>query len=273
MSSYLSKTRDYFRQFVETLLNFPRAALFIRDHKLWEGFFNYGWLSRFFIAIAILLGIKFLSIFADWMGSLSLDDPGTMVTNMGLLVKDFALEGYGFLFAGGMKYLMLILLEVLVFHFSRRTLGILLGKESDTSFDSFLKAQMRMIKIAFRSWIMELIASGLIKIFFGIFGFIDFLEPMLLFGVQCYYLGFAILDNYFEQFEMTIKESAKYAQNYVGVALALGVVLYGLLLIPLVGSITAPIIGAVTASLVLYRISDLHLLGKETEIELDELVE
>ncbi len=273
MSSQISKARDYFRQFVDTLFNFPKAGHFIRDHRLWEGFFDYGWLSRLFIFIAVILGLKFLSVFINWFGDLSLSDPAGMAVNMGVLMKDFAVEGFDFLFAGGMKYVMLVLLEVLVFHFSRRTLAILLNKESETSFDCFVKAQMRMIKIALLSWVMEMIASILIKIFFGIFGFIDFLEPLLLFGVQCYYLGFAIIDNYFEQFDMSIKESAKYAQNYVGVALALGLVLYVLLLIPVVGTITAPILGAVTASLVLYRISDLHLVGKQTEIKLDDLVE
>ncbi|GJM34499.1 MAG: hypothetical protein DHS20C18_35000 [Saprospiraceae bacterium] len=257
---------------MDTILRFPRGVQFIRDHRLWEGFFSYGWLSRIFIVIAVLIGLKFMTIFFSWVGSVSLDSPVAVVSNMGVLFKDFAIEGFGFLFAGGMKYVMLVLLEVLVFHFSRRTLAILINKESDTEFDAFLKAQIRMVKIAFRSWILEMIASLLIKIFFSIFGFIDFLEPALILGVQCYYLGFAILDNYFEQFDMSIKESAKYAQNYIGVALALGLVVYVLLLIPVLGTIAAPIIAAVTGSLIMYQLSDLHLLGKETELELDDLV-
>ena len=57
-----------------------------------------------------------------------------------------------------------------------------------------------MIKVVIRCYILEMIITLLIRIFFGIFGMVDFLEPVAIFGVQCYFLGLVVIDNYNEQF-------------------------------------------------------------------------
>lgn len=251
--------KEYSEQFRYTLFKMPDAGRFIQNHRLWEGFWKYGWVSRLLIVAALIIGLKFLSVAINWFQHLSLGNPSQAFQSMGILFT----EGFGFLFSGGMKYAMLVLLEVLVFHFSRRTLYILTGNEASAAFEDFVNAQVRMIKVGMYAWVMELLFTIAFKIFFGIFGFLDFLQPGFVFAIQCYFLGFAILDNYHEQFELTIKESSRYALKYIGVAAAAGLVAYLMMLVPVAGVIAAPIITSVAATLVMYELSDLHILGKE----------
>ena len=191
---------------------------------------------------------------------------------MGVLMHDFAIGGYEFLFLGSMKYIVMALVEVIIFHVSRRTLEIIAEKKGDTSFDAFFKAQLRMLGVIIRAWVLEMIFTTFISVVFKVFGTLSFLEPILVFGVQCYFLGFIVLDNYIEQFELSVKESFKYGKDYIGVSLGIGVVLHFLLMIPIVGSLVGPFLAAITVTLVMYKISDLHLLGREAVDGINEMV-
>ena len=147
-----------------------------------------------------------------------------------------------------------------------------LAANNDRTFHEFMDAQVRMFKVGIYAWVMELLFTIAFKIFFGIFGAIDFLQPACVFAVQCYFLGFAILDNYHEQFELSIKESSRYALNYVGVAAAAGLVAYLMMLVPVAGVIAAPIITSVAVSLIMYELSDLHILGRGVLEQPEEVV-
>jgi hypothetical protein len=255
--------KTYLLQFRDTMLANSDAVIFIRKNRLWVGFWKYGWVAKALVFLAILLGLKFLKTVINWWNTSEMDDPVEAVASVGSLFQNVAFEGYEFLFVGGMKYIMLILLEVIIFHMCRGTLEILTGKTSDLSFNSFVKAQIRMIKVAMRSYVFEMVISVLISIAFGIFGVLDFLEPVLEFAVHSYFIGFIVFDNYSEQFGLSIKESVRFARGYVGVCLALGLTTNVLLLIPIAGAIIAPLIVAVTVTLVMYHISDLHLLSEQ----------
>ena len=234
------------------------AVDFVYKHRIWEGFWRYGWAAKILVLTGVIVGLKFLSIVFGWIRGADVSDPVSAISSMGNLMGQFAAEGYRFLFAGSMKYIIVVILEILIFHISRRTLSILTGKDSDAGLDAFLGAQKRMIKVVIRSWIMEMIATVLIKIFFGIFGFIDLLQPVVIFLVQGYYLGFAVVDNYHEQFGLSIKESAEEMRRYAGVALAVGIFLQLAFAIPVAGTLGGPVIATVAATLAMYELSDLH---------------
>ena len=254
-----NKLKTYLIQFRDTMMTHSEAVIFIRKHKLWEGFWKYGWVSKGLVILAILLGLKLLDTIFDWWQTSEMDDAGETIASVGHLFQNVAFEGYDFLFAGGMKYVMMMLLEVIIFHMCRGTLEVLTGKTSDLSFNAFFNAQIRMIKVAIQSYVMELLFGIVIGIAFGIIGGFDFLKPVLKYTVHCYFLGFIVFDNYAEQFDFTIKESTKIARDYIGVCLALGLTTNVLLLIPVIGAIAAPVLVAVTVTIVMYHTSDLHL--------------
>lgn len=270
--STISDIRKYYDQGKLTILTHRKAIAFTIKHKLWVGFWNYGWVSRALLIISVLAGLKFLGVFWEWLNKAQADSAGAVVQSMGILMHDFAVEGYELLFFGSMKYVVMALVEVIIFHVSRRTLEIIANKKGDTTFDTFLKAQIRMLNVILRAWIFEIIITKLIQIVFGIFGILDFLEPVLIFGVQCYFLGFIVMDNYIEQFGLTVKESFKYGLDYIGVSLAIGVVLHFILMIPFLGALAGPFLAAVTVTLVMYKISDLHILGREAVEGINEIV-
>jgi len=261
LSEYLNKEKllAYWHQFRVTISKHLEAVFFIREYRVWEGFWSYGWVIRALIVIGILISVKFLSIIFNWYWEADASTASAALSSLGTLFSKIGSEGFNFIFMGGMKYIVLILLEIVIFHVSRQTLSILLKEDSQASLDAFIKAQIRMIKISGRSWVLETIATFIIKLAFGIFGFLGFLKPVLIFAVHCYYVGFAILDNYHEQFGMSIRDSARYARNFVGVALGVGMILQIIMLVPVVGTVVGPFIGAVAVTLAMYQLSDLHL--------------
>ena len=265
-----NKLKTYFIQFRDTLLTNSDAVIFIRKNRLWEGFWRYGWVAKALVVMGVLLGLKFLKTIIDWWQSTEADDPVEAAASVGHLFQNMAFEGYDFLFVGGMKYVMMMLLEVVIFHMVRGTLEKLTGQTSDLSFQAFFNAQIRMIKVSVRSFVMENLFSIAIGIVFMFaFGF-GFLKPVVKYIVHCYFLGFIVLDNFAEQYNYSIKDSVKIARDYIGVALALGLTANVLLLIPVIGVIIAPVVVAVTVTLVMYHMSDLH---QQPELETETLAE
>ena len=190
-SEYLDKNKlkTYFIQFRDTILTNSDAVIFIRKNKLWEGFWRYGWVAKALVIMAIFLGLKFLQTIVDWWNTTEADDPVEVAASVGHLFQDIAFEGYDFLFVGGMKYVMMMLLEVVIFHMVRGTLEKLTGQTSDMSFQAFFNAQIRMIKVSIRSYIMEILFGIVIAIVFSLaFGF-GFLKPVVKYIVHCYFLN------------------------------------------------------------------------------------
>lgn len=269
----LRPLREYTRQFGFSLAILPKTIAFIREQKIWKGMFSYGWVARIFILVALLGGLKFLSVFINWIQRVFASaGPGDAIANMGLFARDLAVGSYEMIFSSGSKYVMLILLEVVVFHFARRTLEILTGNAAKADWKDFVDAQIRMIKVAFRSWILEMIIVTALGVIFGILGFLDFLEPVLVLAVQSYFLGFAVVDNYNEQFGLTIKESVEYAWQYLGVVMAMGLFFYLMILIPFFGTIAGPCIAAVAVCVIMYKLSDLHTMKDKPAMDLEEMV-
>ena len=156
----------------------------------------------------------------------------------------------------------------MVFHFLRSSMQILTGEKEDSSLKAFVKAQVRMIKVALRSWIYEIIAMAIIGVFVGISGY-EFLKNPLNILVQCYLFGFIVVDNYQERYDVSIKESWKRNLEVPGTVLAIGLISYILLLIPLAGPIIAPFIASVTAAITFFEMELRGWITSGPEEEID----
>jgi CysZ protein len=242
---------SFFRHFLLGLVKHYEAVEFLWMHKLWKGILKYGWLSRALIFAALFLGVKYFSVLSDWISSTA-DAPwqASSLMSLGQSSLQFFNENVWSVFDGSRKYIILVLTEVITFHMIRSTFSIVTGQAQDKSFKAFVDAQIRMIKIAAFSWAMELVAGILLGIALGLLN-IEFLESTLLFFVACFFLGFALIDNFFEQYELDIKNSYKKSIDIAGAAVALGLIFNGLLYIPLIGAILAPCVGGVAAALLL----------------------
>ncbi len=245
------KVETFLEQFNRGLHSHREAVRFIRKHRLWVGFWEYGWVSKLLLAMAFVASFKFYEIFKDWCDSFDgSNDPVAVVQNMGMLVKNVAVEGYDFMFMGSYKYLMLILLEIIIFHVARRTVEIKTNTSIDSTFNTFLHAEIRMIKVSILCFILESIIIMAFNTTASSVG-LGFLTPIFSIAVQCYFLGFIVVDNYNEIFGMSIRQSNRFSRQYAGLLMAIGLGAYVLLIIPLIGALVAPFVSAVAATLVM----------------------
>jgi hypothetical protein len=246
------KFTNYIQQFFLTLFHYKEAWDFIREHRIWRGLRKYGWLVRFMIFVAIAFGFHMFSSIYDWYHQVSSSEGEvTFQAGMSSFFDKVAVENFKWAFDGSAKYLILILLEVVVFHFTRKTLEIKTGIKRNANFNAFIKAEMRMIKVAIYCFVLEKMSFIAIAIVTALLPYENFLEQMLQFTASCFFLGFAIMDNYNEIFGLKIRESFKATLPMFGIALAVGMITYILIYIPVVGAIAGTILGAVVATIIL----------------------
>ena len=227
---------------------------FMQKNRPWEGIMAYKWLSKAMLILSMVLGLGFIRYAVSWWDS-AFQTNQMSIASIGNFVGSAFQEGYDLIVVGGLKYVVLILVEVLIFHFTRRTLEIISGDLMDTSFKTFVRAQKRMIKIAIYSYFLESILSIIVGIFISMFGLTS-LKPMIVLLIQSFFLGYAIIDNYNEIYHMTMKQSLLYTRQYIGVALTIGVGVYFIMLVPLVGTLLGPILGAVVATTVMHLVTE-----------------
>lgn len=243
---------EFIQDFLFGLSKFQDGIRFIRTHQLWKGFWTYGWLAKVMLIISFFIGLKFMSIFLHWIQVFSSSKVQALGANMMGFFQDVYHEGENLFLMGGLKYVILILTEVMVFHFVRKTSEILTGEEQNATFQAFINAQIRMIKVVMRSWVLELVWTILISVAIGIIGF-EWIKDPLIFFVQCFFLGFAIVDNYLERYDLEIKESIEASKRVAGAVVAVGLITYLLLMIPVVGAFVAPFVAGVTGTLIYFE--------------------
>ena len=175
---------------------------FVLKHKLWKGFFQHKWVLFLSIAISILFSYL---VFQDFFSAMFIEKELDTVVQAGMsfdvekLVNEVQNEGKKGAFSSGTKYILLILLEVVIFHFSIKTLSILSENGEEPKFKDFLNAEKRMIKLMAINYIKGLIALGVISIGLSILGFKGW-TSFIMFFIYAYFVGHAFLDNYNEQF-------------------------------------------------------------------------
>ena len=173
---------------------------------------------------------------------------------LGDFVGDTFTEATHLFSSSSFRYVILILLEVFIFHFARKTILVLSGEIADATFKDFISAQKRMVKVVIFSFVMELIFSILIGTAVYLVG-LEIIKPFVIFLIQCFFIGFAVLDNYNEIFYKSINASFQFTKRYAGVAIGVGILVYFLMLIPLFGAILGSILGAVIAAITMFEIS------------------
>ncbi|MCR9289497.1 MAG: hypothetical protein NXI23_19155 [Bacteroidetes bacterium] len=256
----------YFRQFLLALVSWEQSWHFVKEHQPWKGLKEYGWITKIVVVGAIIFGFQFFVSLFSWVTNLGTSQQALGLTStVSSFYQDVAVENFKWIFSGGSKYLILILLEVLVFHFTRFTLAYLTGEKSDSTFDAFVKAEIRMIKVAIRCWVLETIIIAIMGVGLGIFG-MGGLKEFFGFFVQCYFLGYAMIDNYFECYGATIKESSLKILEVAGATIGIGIVAYGLMYVPLVGVVLATTFGAVAGTMTIYKLMPPDTLQFEAQI-------
>ncbi|MFK7933504.1 MAG: hypothetical protein AB8G22_08335 [Saprospiraceae bacterium] len=245
----LKNLRNFIPLFLLSMTVHTEVPTFLRRYPVWQGFWKYNWVSKFLLVVAMILGFSSLGKLTSWWSGA---DTSTMLGFAGSvtdLAQDFGSTAYGLLADGGMKYVILLLVEVLIFHATYKTLDIITEeKHPEPALDDFIRAERRMFEIVIRSWVLELLVMIAVGAILGIIG-LDILENSIHILVQCYFLGLAVIDNYHEHRGRTIRQSYAITHQVIGLAFGVGLILYLLLMIPLVGVIIGPLVASVAATL------------------------
>jgi hypothetical protein len=255
--------KEFAEQFRYTLMSIDDAWIFIRKYKVWSGFWRYGWVSRFFIVVAFILGLEMIGDISALIRSLRANHTGVQAfAEVGAIGKAYIDQAWNFIKEGNSQFVFMVLVEVLIFHACRESLKILGAQVEEASFNRFLRAQIRMLKVVLYAWILNKLIGISFELFFGFFPLVDFLKPTVLYLVESFFLGLVVMDNFNEQLGLTIKESIHFSRAYIGVGLVVGLLINVLMYIPIVGFIIAPLLAAVLATIVLYAETEKgHLLA------------
>lgn len=227
---------------------------FFMENKLWKGFFKHKWIALATICISILFSYWLICDVASFFTSSSVDIPLNDAGIIGDQMSDESKkENAQTAISGGSKYLLLIILEIVIFYFSVKTIEILSGNQQPMKMSHFWKAEIRMIKVLIRGFFQALAVQILISILFGIFGIPSEIKSVVMFFVYAFFVGHAFFDNYNEIYKLTIKTSEITTKHHFGATLVLGTVASVMLLIPIIGAIVTPIFAALTANIYGYQ--------------------
>ncbi|MBC7887691.1 MAG: EI24 domain-containing protein [Ferruginibacter sp.] len=193
-------------------------VLSITGLKKWMNAMEEGWL-------------KFLFIF------------GQVILNLVLILFYFSL----------FKFLFLIVGSPLFAYLSEKTAAIMEGKEFPFSFAQLLKDISRGIKLALRNafWQTVYVVSILILSFIPFFGWFT---PLFALLIECYYLGFSMLDYNCERNKLSASQSAAFISDHKGLAIGNGIVFYTMHWVPVAGWILAPSYAVIAATISMHKI-------------------
>ncbi len=242
-------------EFLFSLRTFLSVPGFISKHRLWVGFTSHKLVLLAVVCLGLIAGFTFLEAVTQWWANLEIRKPLDVGIQAANLLNNVAVFGYESFTKGAYKYLILIVMELLIFHAVLKTSKILTGFEEPLTTRIFVKAQIRMIKVSMFSFGMELVATILLSVALSLTN-LEFLKGSLSFLIECFFLGFALIDNYNEINRYGIKASFKSTLRYPGAAIAVGMVMYVLILIPLVGPVLGSLICAIAATIIMHELND-----------------
>ncbi|HTB53145.1 MAG TPA: EI24 domain-containing protein [Ferruginibacter sp.] len=245
------------KDIIIAIRSYVKAHQFIVDNRLWK------WIIIPGILYAALF---FASMHFFWITSKGVIEYGLTETGIGSWFMNNKESVWGLLFVivrvavqlvffffyfSLFKYLFLIVGSPVFVYLNGKTEAIIEGREYPFSFRQFFTDIFRGISIALRNmaWQTVYSLSILILSFIPIIGLAT---VVLAFFVECYYLGFSMLDYSCERKKMSPSQSAAFISKHQGLAIGNGIVFYMMHLFLIVGWILAPSYAVIASTLSLH---------------------
>jgi CysZ protein len=151
------------------------------------------------------------------------------------------------------KYLFLIIGSPVFAYLSEKTQSIIDEKEYPFSFRQLLKDMARGIKLAFRNAVWQTVYSICILLI-SFIPVIGLATVLLAFFIECYYLGFSMIDYSCERNKLSSSQSIAFIGKHKGLAIGNGAVFYFAHLFPVIGWVLAPGYAVIAATISLNNI-------------------
>lgn len=146
------------------------------------------------------------------------------------------------------KYLFLIVGSPLFAYLSEKTDSIISNKSFPFSLRRFVADIGRGIHIALRNILWQTVYMICI-LFLSLIPLLGWAAPLLSLLLECFYLGFSMLDYTSERRGLSATQSIEFINRNKGLATGNGIVFYGMHLFPIIGWILAPGYAVIAATL------------------------
>jgi len=239
---------------------------FIQKNKLWKWIIIPGLVYT----ILLILGFKlFLSSYNDatqwlieemqlkkWIDSLE----NTWIGFLFIISKIFIDLLLVFAYFSFFKFFFLIIASPLFAYLSERTENLLTQKEHDTIHLSHWFTDIRRaIFVALKNMSWQSIYMVAL-IFISIIPIIGWVTPLICIFIDCYYLGFSMLDFSNAKNHFTSAESLDHISHHRGLAIGNGMIFYLFHLIPIIGSLLAPGYAVIAATLSIHQAKEKNII-------------
>jgi len=246
------------KDIIIAIQSYYQAHQFIVKHRLWK------WILIPGIIYSLLFCV---GIYLFWISSGNAIDYLLSITGLKKWMYTMEESWLKFLFIFGQiilqlvlilfyfslfKFLFLIIGSPLFAYLSEKTSAIMEGREFPFSFPQLLKDIVRGIKLALRNalWQTVYTISILILSFIPLFGWFT---PLFALLIECYYLGFSMLDYSCERNKLSPSQSVAFISRHKGLAVGNGMVFYVMHVVPFAGWILAPSYAVIAATISIYN--------------------
>jgi len=246
------------KEFIISFQSYYHTHRFIIKHRLWKWIFVPG----------LIYGILFfLGIWLFWVSSSSAIEFMLQKTGIKEWMQQLQNSWLSFLLIFGQlilhlvlmmfyfslfKYLFLIIGSPLFAYLSEKTEAIIDGKDFPFNFRQLFKDIIRGIKLALRNMLWQTVYTVSILIL-SFIPFIGWVTPLLALSIECYYLGFSMLDYSCERNKLTPSQSIAFIGQHKGLAIGNGLIFLLMHLVPFIGWILAPGYAVIAATISLYK--------------------
>ncbi len=246
------------KEIVIAIQSYLEAHRFISRHKLWKWILIPG----FLYTLMFMAGIWLFWVTSNEATQLLLNKTGIREwlenfkngwMNFLVIICQIIIWMVSLMFYFSMfKFIFLIIGSPLFSYLSEKTDTILTGKDFPFSFSKLMNDAWRAIKIALRNllWQSLYMLSLFLLSFFPFFGWVTPLVGLL---VECYYLGFSMLDYSSERNNLSAMQSIQFIGRHKGLAIGNGFVFYLMHLVPIIGWLLAPSYAVIAATLSLHK--------------------
>lgn len=261
------------KEIIISLQAYYHTHRFIIKHRLWKWILIPGLIYTILFCVGIYLfyvssssAIEFMLLKSgvrEWMDKMQSSWLSYLLIFAQFILNLILLLFYFSLF----KYLFLIIGSPLFAYLSEKTESIIEGKDYPFSFKQLMKDIIRGVRLALRNMLWQTVytVSILILSFIPVIGWVT---PLLALLVECYYLGFSMLDYSCERNKLSTAQSIGFIGRHKGLAIGNGMVFYLMHFIPILGWLLAPSYAVIAATIGLYKAKTEGLINVSGKINL-----
>ena len=245
------------KEIITAIQAYFQTHRFIIKHRLWKWIFIPGLIYALLFCVGIYFfwkssnyAIDFMLLktgVKDWIQKMQNGWLSWFIIFAQLMLHMVLMLFYFSLF----KYLFHIIGSPLFAFLSEKTEAIMEGKDFPFSFTQLIKDIIRGIRIALRNMLWQTVyaVSIFILAFIPVIGWIT---PLIALMVECYYLGFSMLDYSCERHKLSTSQSIAFIGKHKGLAIGNGMIFFLMHLIPFLGWVLAPGYAVIAATISLY---------------------